>query len=66
MQTYDGLVELTNKDLERMFKNGTISVDFSNDVNQMLKEWIEDAKILGEKYKVKEYKKLQKFMKNNK
>lgn len=49
-----------------MFKNGTVTLDLSDDVNQMLKEWIQDAKILGEKDKVKEYKRLKKFMKKNK
>lgn len=66
MQTYDGLVELSNDKLEKMFKNGTVTLDLSKEVDETLNGWIKNAKLLGEKDKVKEYKKLKKFMKENK
>lgn len=57
---------ITKEELEEMFKNGTITLDLSNEVNETLNGWIENAKLLGEKDKVKEYKRLKKFMKKNK
>ena len=57
---------ITKEELEKMFKNGTVTLDLSNEVNGMLNNWIKNAKILGEKDKVKEYKRLKKFMKKNK
>ena len=52
--------------LKELFKNGTFTLDLSNEVNETLNGWIKNAKLLGEKDKVKEYKRLKKFMKNNK
>lgn len=57
---------ITKEELEKMFKNGTVTLDLSNEVDGMLNNWIKNAKILGEKDKVKEYKRLKKFMKKNK
>lgn len=57
---------ITKEELEEMFKNGTVTLDLSNEVNETLNGWVENAKLLGEKDKVKEYKRFKKFMKKNK
>ena len=61
-----GELTITKEELEKMFKNGTVTLDLSDEVNEMLNGWIKQAKLLGEKDKVKEYKRLKKFMKKNK
>lgn len=43
-----------------------VKLDLSNGVNATLDNWIKIGKILGQKNRVKEYKQLKKFMKENK
>ena len=47
-------------------KDVGIKLDLSNEVNTTLDNWIKIGKILGQKNRVKEYKQLKKFMKENK
>ena len=47
-------------------KDVGIKLDLSNEVNATLDNWIKIGKILGQKNRVKEYKQLKKFMKENK
>lgn len=65
MEMYSNFTINENK-LKEIFKNGTVTLDLSDEVNEMFDGWIKQAKLFGEKDKVKEYKQLKKFMKKNK
>ena len=60
------VIKNIEQNLEESLKGGTISFDCSKDVNKMLDDWIETSKILGDKYKVKEYKNMKNILTNNK
>ena len=55
-----------DKIFDETMKGFGVKLDLSNDVDAMLNNWIEIGKILGQKDRVKEYKQLKKFMKENK
>lgn len=62
----DDIRAISDKYLSEFVEQHGMKLDLSKDVNAMLNNWINISKILGEKYKVKEYKQLKKFIKNNK
>ena len=61
-----GELTTTKEELEKMIKNGTVTLDLSDEVDEVLNTWIRNAMILGEKDKVKMYKQLKKDLKSNK